>query len=69
VAGRRVLQVDADREYTTSFRRQYEALLRGEPGVTLEEGRQAVAAVCALYDSAASGGTPVALTRHGAGHR
>jgi predicted dehydrogenase len=63
VAGRRVLQVDGDREYTASFRRQYEALLRGEPGATLEEGRQAVAAVCALYRSAAYGGAPVALHR------
>jgi predicted dehydrogenase len=65
VAGRRVVQVDGDREYTASFRRQYEALLRGEPGVTLDEGRQAVAAVCALYRSAASGGAPVALPRRG----
>ena len=44
VAGRRVLQVVADSEYTALFRRQYEALLRGEPGATLDEGRQAVAA-------------------------
>jgi predicted dehydrogenase len=63
VAGRRVVQVDADREYTASFRRQYEAILRGEPGATLDEGRQAVAAVRALYPSAASGGTPVGLPR------
>ncbi|MDT5038629.1 MAG: hypothetical protein QOE03_3814 [Micromonosporaceae bacterium] len=62
VAGRRVLRVDGDREYTASFRRQYEALLRGEPVATPDEGRQAVAAVCALYRSAASGGAPVALT-------
>ena len=61
VAGRRVLRVDGDREYTASFRRQYEALMRGERGATLVEGRQAVAAVCALYRSAASGGVPVAL--------
>jgi hypothetical protein len=51
VAGRQVLQVDEDREYTASFRRQYEALLRGQPAATLDEGRQAVAAVCALYRS------------------
>jgi hypothetical protein len=37
-------------------------LLRGEPGATLDEGRQAVAAVGALYRSAASGGAPVALS-------
>jgi predicted dehydrogenase len=61
VDGRRVLEVDADREYTTSFRRQYEALLRGDPGATLQEARQAVAAVGALYRSAASGGGPVTL--------
>jgi predicted dehydrogenase len=61
VGDRRVLQVDGDREYTASFRRQYEALLRGQPGATLDEGRQAVAAVCALYRSAASGGAPVGL--------
>jgi predicted dehydrogenase len=61
VAGRRVLRVDADEEYTASFRRQYEAILRSEPGATLAEGRQAVAAVRALYRSAASGGAPVAL--------
>jgi predicted dehydrogenase len=69
VAGRRVLQVDGDREYTASFRRQYEALLRGEPGATLDEGRQAVAAVCALYRSAASGGAPVVLPRRGGDHQ
>jgi predicted dehydrogenase len=68
VAGRRVLQVDGDREYTASFRRQYEALLHGEPGPTLNEGRQAVAAVCALYRSAASGGTAVALPRPRSDH-
>jgi predicted dehydrogenase len=68
VTGRRVLQVDGDREYTASFRRQYEALLRGEPGATLDEGRQAVAAVCALYRSAASGGAPVMLPRRGGDH-
>jgi predicted dehydrogenase len=61
VAGRRVLEVDADREYTASFRRQYEALLRSEPRATLAEGRQTVAAVRALYHSAASGGAPVAI--------
>jgi len=61
VAGRRVLRVDGDREYTASFRRQYEAILRGEPRATLAEGRQAVAAVGALYRSAASDGGPVAL--------
>jgi predicted dehydrogenase len=61
VNGRRVIQVDADREYTASFRRRYEAMLRGEPGATPAEGRQAVAAVCALYRSAASGGAAVDL--------
>jgi predicted dehydrogenase len=65
VAGRRVLQVDGDREYTASFRRQYEALLRGEPGPTPAEGRQAVAAVRALYRSAESGGAPVVLPERG----
>jgi predicted dehydrogenase len=63
VNGRLVLEVDGDREYTASFRRQYEALLRGQPGTTLEEGRQAVAVVRALYRSAASGGVPMALGR------
>lgn len=61
VDGRRVLTVDADREYTASFRRQYEALVRGEPLATPAEGRQAVAAVHALYRSAATGGGPVPL--------
>jgi hypothetical protein len=61
VSGRRVLEVDGDREYTASFRRQYEALLRGGPTATPAEGRQAVAAVHALYRSAESGGGPVAL--------
>jgi predicted dehydrogenase len=56
VDGRRVLTVDADREYTASFRRQYEAILGGEPTATLDEGRNAVAAVQALYRSAAAGG-------------
>jgi predicted dehydrogenase len=63
VAGRRVLHVDEDEEYTASFRRQYEALLRSQPGATLAEGRQAVAAVHALYRSATSGGVPVALPK------
>lgn len=61
VDGRRVLTVDADREYTASFRRQYEAILRGEPTATVEDGRRAVAAVRALYRSAAGGGQPVPL--------
>ena len=61
VRGRRVLSVDADREYTESFRRQYEALLTGSPSATLAEGRQAVAAVEALYRSARSGGAVVRL--------
>ncbi len=61
VDGRRVLTVDGDQEYTASFRRQYEALLRGEPVATLAEGRRAVAAVEALYRSAAAGGLPVPL--------
>jgi predicted dehydrogenase len=62
VDGRRVLEVDGDREYTASFRRQYEALLRGRPMATPAEGRQAVAAVQALYRSAASGGATVPLS-------
>jgi predicted dehydrogenase len=61
VDGRRVLTVDGDREYTTSFQRQYEAIVRGEPTVTPAEGRRAVAAVEALYRSAAAGGVPVPL--------
>ncbi|MFB9180220.1 Gfo/Idh/MocA family protein [Dactylosporangium sucinum] len=59
VDGRRVLAVDGDQEYTTSFRRQYEAILRGDPVATPAEGRDAVAAVHALYRSAAAGGEPV----------
>ncbi|WP_433606041.1 Gfo/Idh/MocA family protein [Dactylosporangium sp. CA-139114] len=58
VGGRRVLEVDGDREYTLSFRRQYEAVLRGEPTATPQEGRRAVATVEAWYRSAASGGRP-----------
>jgi predicted dehydrogenase len=61
VDGRRVLSVDGDLEYTASFRRQYEAILHGGPAATLQEGRQAVAAVHALYRSAATGGEPVAV--------
>ncbi|GAA3456265.1 Gfo/Idh/MocA family protein [Dactylosporangium matsuzakiense] len=61
VDGRRVLSVDGDAEYTASFRRQYQAILRGEPTATLAEARQAVAAVEALYRSAATGGHPVPL--------
>ncbi len=61
VGDRRIVQVDGDREYTASFRRQYEALLHGQPLATPDEGRQAVAAVCALYRSAESGGAPVPL--------
>ncbi|MFI5909673.1 Gfo/Idh/MocA family protein [Dactylosporangium sp. NPDC051541] len=60
---RRVLTVDADAEYTASFRRQYQAILRGEPTATLREARQAVAAVEALYRSAATGGRPVSVAR------
>jgi predicted dehydrogenase len=63
VNGRRILEVDGDHEYTASFRRQYEALLHGQPAATLDEARQAVAAVCALYRSAASGGARVPLDR------
>lgn len=59
VDGRRVLTVDGDQEYTASFRRQYAAILRGEPVATPEEGRSAVAAVHALYRSAAADGEPV----------
>jgi predicted dehydrogenase len=61
VRGRRVVSVDADREYTASFRRQYEALLGGMPVATAAEGRQAVAVVEALYRSARSGGGVVRL--------
>ncbi|GIF52091.1 hypothetical protein Afe04nite_66300 [Asanoa ferruginea] len=61
VGDRRVVEVDGDQEYTASFRRQYEALLHGQPLATPDEGRQAVAAVCALYRSARSGGAPVPL--------
>jgi predicted dehydrogenase len=60
----RVVEVDGDREYTLSFARQYEALVRtlehgDPPAVTPAEGRDAVAAVAALYESARSGGAPV----------
>ena len=61
VDGRRVLTVDADREYTASFRRQYRAILDGSPMATLAEGRLAVAAVRAWYRSAASGGAMVGV--------
>jgi predicted dehydrogenase len=61
VDGRRVLTVHADREYTASFRRQYQALLRGEPMATLAEGRLAVATVRAWYRSAAGRGVPVSV--------
>ncbi|WP_433219437.1 Gfo/Idh/MocA family protein [Dactylosporangium sp. CS-047395] len=63
VDGRRVHTVDGDREYTLSFRRQYEAILNGEPVATAEEGRTAVATVQALYRSARNQGRP---TRPGA---
>jgi predicted dehydrogenase len=59
VDGRRLLTVDPDREYTASFRRQYEAILTGEPTASLSEARLAVATVRAWYRSAASGGNPV----------
>jgi predicted dehydrogenase len=61
VNSRRVLTVDPGREYTASFRRQYEALLGGDPMATLQEGRCAIAAVHALYRSAATGGAAVRL--------
>jgi len=61
IDGRRVLTVDADREYTASFRRQYRAILDGSPMATLAEGRLAVAAVRAWYRSAASGGALVSV--------
>ncbi|HEY0534931.1 MAG TPA: Gfo/Idh/MocA family oxidoreductase [Actinoplanes sp.] len=61
VDGRRVLTVDADHEYTASFRRQYRAILDGSPMATLAEGRLAVAAVRAWYRSAASGGAVVSV--------
>ncbi|MEU7872184.1 Gfo/Idh/MocA family oxidoreductase [Dactylosporangium sp. NPDC049140] len=58
VGARRVLDVDGDAEYTASFRRQYEAILRGDPTATPQEGRQAVATVEAWYRSAAGAGEP-----------
>ncbi|WP_433060752.1 Gfo/Idh/MocA family protein [Dactylosporangium sp. CS-033363] len=58
VDGRRTHAVDGDREYTLSFRRQYEAILNGEPVATAEEGRTAVATVQALYRSARDHGRP-----------
>jgi predicted dehydrogenase len=61
-----VVTVDPDREYTLSFARQYEALLRTvregtPPAVTTAEARHAVATIQALYASSAAGGarTPV----------
>jgi predicted dehydrogenase len=64
---RRLVDVDPDAEYTASFARQYEALVRtvrdGAPAaITPQEGRTAVAVAEALYASARSGGarTPLA---------
>jgi len=56
-AGRRVVEFDADREYTQSFARQYRALARtvrdgAEPEIRPAEGLAAVAAVEAIYASA-----------------
>jgi hypothetical protein len=62
VDGRRVLTVDPDREYTASFRRQYEAILRGEPTASVSEARQAVATVRAWYRSAPADGAVVTLS-------
>jgi predicted dehydrogenase len=55
--GRRIVEFDADREYTESFARQYRALARtvregAEPDIRPAEGRAAVAAVEAIYASA-----------------
>ena len=55
--GRRVVDFDADREYTESFARQYRALARtvrdgAEPDIRPAEGLAAVAAVEAIYASA-----------------
>jgi predicted dehydrogenase len=55
--GRRVVEFDADREYTESFARQYRALARtlrdgAEPEIHPAEGLAAVAAVEAIYASA-----------------
>ena len=59
---RRVIEVDPAGAYQDSFVRQYEALRRTlrdgvPPEVTPAEGRTAVATMCALYASAAAGGT------------
>ncbi|MGI5242736.1 Gfo/Idh/MocA family protein [Dactylosporangium sp. CA-139066] len=56
VAGRRVVDFDADREYTESFARQYRALartVREGAGMDIQpaEGLAAVAAVAAIYAS------------------
>jgi len=59
----RRVQVDADREYTLSFARQYQDLVRtvqdgAPPSVRPVEGREAVAVIEALYASARDGGKP-----------
>jgi predicted dehydrogenase len=56
----RIVEADADQEYTLSFARQYEAVARsiqdgGPPPVPLAEARRAVAVVRALYESSATG--------------
>jgi predicted dehydrogenase len=61
----RIVEVDADQEYTLSFARQYEAVVRSirdgvPPPVPLAEARRAVAVVHALYKSSATG-RPVAI--------
>ncbi len=66
---RRTVTVDADVEYTMSFARQYEAVLRclrdGEPpAVSLAEARRAVAVIQALYESSAAGALPVPVADH-----
>ena len=63
---RRVVEFDADREYTMSFERQYRALVNtlrdgAPPEITPDEGRAAVATVEALYASARAGGVRIAI--------
>jgi predicted dehydrogenase len=64
---RRLVQFDGDREYTASFARQYRALARAvdgqaAPDVLPAEGRQVVATIRALYQSARLGGARVEIT-------
>jgi predicted dehydrogenase len=64
--GRRVVEFDADREYTESFARQYRALVRtvrdgAEPEIRPAEGLAAVATVEAIYASAQRLGVRMAI--------